>query len=411
MQSIRPHVERPGGRCRYLCLVLLLSCAAPVCADEADAFNFFVGSNVTHDDNVFRLPADSTAEIIPGSRARADTITMSYAGGSFRKTLGRQRVWLDLNLNQSRYARFGLLDFDGHSAGMGADWRLTDLLGGRIGKTRSLQMAGFADIRRNEQNLYTNESEFFSADMWLMADWHLEGELRRTTLDYDKVANRTNNRIEDSRRLGVRYTPRSGNFVLLRVTRTDGRLPNQEVLNNILIDNSYEQEEIATEFTAAVSGQSQLRGAIGETRRQHRNVPERDFSGMTGYLAWDWAPSGKLRTVARVRREIGGANDLLSSYFLTNAINVGINWQATAKTSVSLSYERSRRNYAGDPVAFLSGLEDRLDRIRSASLGVNYQPFRSLLLSCSLSHSERDSNVAGLPFVATSTMLGAQFSF
>lgn len=411
MQSIRPHVERAGGRSRFLCLILLLSCTAPAYADEADAFNFFVGSNVTRDDNVFRLAPDSNTEIIPGSKARADTITMTYAGGSFKKQLGRQRVWMDVNLNQSRYDLFSFLNFDGGSGAAGWDWRLGNLLSGRMGTTYSRQMAGFADLRRTVQNLYDDEAEYASIDFMMHPDWHLESEARHSTRTFDNAANQASNTITDQWKLGVRYTPRDGSFLLLRAITVDGRLPNQQVIGSVRIDNSYEQSELGIEFGTSLNGLSRISGLLAEVRREHQNVPERDFRGLVGNIGWDWAVTGKTTLSGKLRREIGATNDLQSSYILTDGINLGMSWQPTAKITARLNYDRAYRDYAGDPFRELAGLQDRSDRVDSLSLSVNYQVMTSLSLSFNLTRSERESNVPTLPFVATSAMIGAQIAF
>ena len=272
-------------------------------------------------------------------------------------------------------------------------------------------MAGFADLRRTIQNLYTSESEYVSADVWVASDWHLETEFRRFTQDYDAVVNQTSNRIEDSRKFGVRYTPRSGSYILLRSIVTDGSLPNQQSIGAFRIDNSYEQSDFGTDFGTTLTGNSQLRGTLAQTRRKHRNVPERDFAGLTGNLAWDWSLSGKSVLRAKVRREIGAYNDLTASYILTNGANIAWNYQATAKTLVVLSYDYSRRLFGGDPIRELAGIEDRQDRLNSISLNVTYQPTTSVTLSLNLTRAERDSNMEGIPFVANTAMLGAQFSF
>lgn len=411
MHSIRPFVDRAGGRASFLLLALLLSVTPGVQADEGDVFNFFVGSNITYDDNVFRLSPDSTVEIIPGSTARSDTITMVSAGGNFKKMLGRQRIWLDLNLNQSRYDRFAFLDFDGHSNAAGWDWRLGNKLSGKLAKTSARQMAGFADLRRTVQNLYDNESELASLDYWFAANWHFETEMRRNSIEYDAKANQTGNRIEDGIKFGFRYTPRDGSYILLRALAADGRLPNQQVVADRRIDNSYKQSEIGIEFSTDISGPSIFRGVLAQTQREHENVPERDFSGITGNLGWQWAVTGKTQLNARVRREIGASNDLLASYILTNGANIGMTWQPTGKISAILNYDFSKRDYAGDPITELAGLEDRKDRINTLSLNVSYELMRNLAVTLNLVRSRRDSNVPGLPFVDNMATLGARFSF
>lgn len=411
MQSISPPVERTWARLLLIVPCLLVLCSTPVRADEADAFNFTVGSTRTRDDNVFRLSPDTNTLAVLGTRERGDTISNSYLSGTFNKSIGRQRLLVDVNLNQNRYERFSFLDFDGSNLAANLDWRLSNLLSGRIGRTRMSSLGSFADLRDPVKNIYTTEATYASLDFWLQPDWHLEAELRRSTAGNESSTNKIGDSVVDQWKAGLRYTPRNGSQILIRAIRMDGRLPNREFVAGSFIDNSYQQSELGIEALSPLTGKSRVTAILAQTRREHANVPSRDFSGLTGSLKWDWAVGGKLQVVSRVRREIGASGDLLASYILTDGADLSLNWMPTAKTTVSLRYDTSRRDFAGDPVSFLAGQEKREDRLDSLSLNLSYRPMQSVVLTLGVTRSQRDSNFAGLPFEVTSTSLGGQFSF
>lgn len=411
MQSIRPPVERTWARLLLIVPCLLVLYCTQVRADEADAFNFTLGSNRTRDDNVFRLSPDTDALAVLGSRERGDTISNSYLVGTFSKLIGRQRLLLDVNLNQSRYEGFSFLDYDGSNLAASLDWRLTNLLSGRIGRTRVSSLGSFADLRDPVKNIYTTEATYASLDFWVLPDWHVEAELRRSTAGNESNTNRIGDSVVDQWKAGLRYTPRNGSQILIRAIRMDGRLPNREFVAGSFIDNSYQQSELGIEALSPLTGKSRVTAVLAQTQREHVNVPSRDFSGITGSLKWDWAVSGKLQLASRVRREVGASGDLLASYILTDGADLTLNWLPTAKITLSLRYDKSRRDFSGDPVSFLAGQEKRQDQLDTLSLNLSYRPMQSVMLTLGLTRSQRDSNFAGLPFEVTSSTLGGQFSF
>lgn len=407
MQVYTPYCRRAA----VLILPLLLF-AAPACADQADAFNFSVGGTRSHDDNVFRLSSTTNAQAVIGSSERGDTINSQFVSGSFNKLVGRQQLSVDLNLTDTRYDRFTFLDYKGGSAKGAFNWRLTDIVSGSIGKTRTRNLYGFGDFRSPVQNIVTTDSEYANLDLWLDPDWHLEGSLRRNTAKNGSALNRSSDSTTDIVTTGVRYTPRSGSSVLLRAITTEGKYPNLVFVSGSQTDNSYSQKDIGFDFSWLATGQSRFTGTLNQTSREHRNVKERDFTGVTGGAGWEWMPTGATSMLLRWRRDLGGiGGDPLASYIVTDVTTLRLNWTPTAKLMVSAVYEQRDRNYAGDPVAILDRLEKRRDRQEMLNLGVSYQLDSSLLLSANLVRDQRQSNYAGMPYLATTRSLTAQFSF
>lgn len=407
MPVITPYCRRAA----VLILPLLLS-VAPACADQADAFNFTVGGTRSRDDNIFRLSANTNTQAVIGGSERGDTISSQFVSGSFNKQVGRQQLSVDLNLTDTRYDRFTFLDYKGGSAKGAFNWRLTDILSGAIGKTRTRSLYGFGDFRSPVQNIVTSDSEYANLDLWIDPDWHLEGGLRRNTAKNGSALNRSSDSVTDIVTAGVRYTPSSGSTVLLRAITTEGKYPNLVFVSGSQTDNSYSQKDVGFDLSWLASGQSRFTATLNQTSREHRNVKERDFTGVTGGAGWEWVPSGATSMQLRWRRDLGGiGGDPLASYIVTDVATLRLTWTPTAKLMVSAVYEQRNRNYAGDPVAILDKLEKRRDRQEMLNLGLSYQLDSSVLLSANLVRDQRQSNYAGMPYLATTRSLSAQFSF
>lgn len=394
--------------------LLILSCVEGAVADEADAFNFFAGANVTHDSNIFRLDDAVDARTRIGTDKRSDTVRNAYVGGTFDKLVGRQRLRVDATANSVTYERFSMLDYNGGNVQGSLNWAITDYLSGTLGKSRNRSQTGFGDIRTTVQNLNTIDAEFASFDLWMptLSSWHLEGNLRHATTLNSSALYQASDSTVDTRSAGVRYAPASAKFYIrLRKTHSDGDYPNRQLVPGATVDNSYHQDETAFEASWQVSGASRLSGTLAHTQRQHDNVPERDFSGATGNFTWDWALTGKTAIATRFNREIGAQEDALSSYVVTEGWSVKPTWMPTAKTQFSLQLEHKHRDFLGDPIAAFSMQAKRRDKIDIAGLSASYQPFRSVLVSFSFSKEKRDSNYFGLSYDDRIVALNAQIGF
>lgn len=391
--------------------VLFLLIAPGVGADEADAFNFFAGANAVRDENVFRLAPGTSAQAAFGSERRSDVIRTTFVGGSFDKLIGRQRLKLDMTLNSVQFEHYSQLDNNGGHVNGELDWRLTDDLTGSVGKNRNRSMPGYRDQRTLVRNILVVDNEFVTADLRLQPSWHLESTASKVTSSNSAQANQPSNSTIDAYSLGIRYTPVSGNYIGLRNTWSKGRYPNLQFVSGALVDNGFSQDDAALEASWALTGASRLGGVLAYTERTHENVPQRNFSGFTGNATWDWVPTGKLSMVTRIRREIGAQNDLLSSYALTDAYSLTSTWAPSAKTSLRLNYERAKRSFLGDPVAALSSIPKRHDKLDILSLTAIYQPTQSLSLSMSITNEKRDSNYASFAYEDNIVMANVQLTF
>lgn len=361
-------------------------------ADEADALNWIAGVNWMRDDNLFRLTPGANAQAILGTNQRSDTTRITFLGVGFDRSYSRQHVKLNAQINSVDYERFSFLDYRGGNLSAQWDWALTDRLSGYVNKNRTRSLSGFSDLRTPVQNINTFDNLSAQINWKLGADWMVGVGRLASSSENSSNQTVTSNTEVDEHWLLLRYLRPAGGTITLRTAEQDGFSPNKQLVFGQLIDNSYTQRNVTAELDYPLTGQSTVTAALGQSKRTHRELPSRNFSGATGNLGWTWQVSGKTALITRVARVIGAQTDLLSSYAVTDTIAFTPIWTPTAKTQFSLSIEQRKRSFEGDPVTALSFVPKREDTTRVASLSINYRPTRMITLNVAMNREQRRSN-------------------
>ena len=398
-------------RASVLAAVVLASSA--VHADEADAFNFIVGQTITHDDNLFRRS--------DGSSPRSDTIYTTYAGITFDKLLSRQQLHADLSYNINRFSQFSALDYNGLRANANWGWQFGNYLKGTLSYERNRQLIDFGSLnpedRSSVRDVNTYDRLYASADWWFHPEYSFGAGYSRTSSSYSSAERQASEYDANAVEINAKFQPKTGNLIGLSLRQTKGNYPNRQVAVDpstgailATVDNSFDQTDSEVNGDWRLTGQSRVFGRLGYTTRSHEQIPQRDFSGMTGRLTYNWALEGKTNLNVTIRREIDAVEETNASYVLTNGISVNPVWNPTAKISLSAKYDWSKRRYQGDPDR-TSDQPIRKDTVNTASISGTYLPLRSLQLSLTLQHERRTSSRALADYSDNLASLSAQFSF
>lgn len=327
--------------------------------------------------------------------------------------LSRQFFTLNATATQSQFQTNSRLDNIAYNVRGAMNWVVGSNWDGDLGATFVESLGSFADTRSTQKNLRTTQSVFGSAMYRVYYDWKLRAALTQTTLENGAANFRAGNREDTVLELGSRYYSKGGDsFVGLNLKNTDGRFPNREVVPGLSrVDNSYRQYDLQGTVDWRYSGETRLSGAAGWTRRQHDEVSERNFNGLTGRMTVNYALSGKTIINATLRREIGAIEDVVSNYILTQGFNIGPSYAATGKVNVGVSYDYSQRKFLGDPGFIVTGFAPRVDNIQTFSLNVGYTPVRNVIVNASLSQSIRNSNRLLSDYSATTFTISGQLTF
>jgi len=158
-----------------------------------------------------------------------------------------------------------------------------------------------------------------------------------------------------------------------------------------------------------VSGKSAADLTLGHINRQHPQFAQRDYSGMTAAVNFNWSMSGKTALTASWARELSSYQTNYASYAQKDRFSVGPTWQVSPKVAIRLRHTVTQINYLGAPASVT--LPAREDTTQDASLSVDWQPYKRLNLYASLQKATRESNFAGLDFDSNIANFSAQYSF
>lgn len=384
-------------RSLFVCL-LPLAAALPAHADEADVINFRASVNLLHDDNLFRASRN----------AQADTIATTIAGVDFNKRISLQQLvgqvsWVDTRYGKNDYLNAGNLHYNGRWL-----WAVGSNLTGEVAASRAAVQNFFSDFPGlRQRNIRTTESQRFALDYAVHPSWHVTGGVSRMTVSNDQLLPQESDFEANSVLMGLRHTPKSGNWLGFQTRHTEGRYTKRPFSAASQFDNEF--KETGQEFTVGwePTGHSAFNGRLEFVQRRHANFSSRDFSGVTGQLGYQYRYSAKTLLTATYLRGINAFQDILgsSSYYVADDLVLGSRWDATAKISVSTRFGYSQRRYQGQLPGFAG--PTREDDLYRMGVDLSYQAYRWLELKGGLSAERRNSSFSGLDYTNRQLLLSA----
>lgn len=379
----------------------------PAFAASDDVFRPYVGYSLVHEDNVLGVP-DGAA---PSGEKHADTSRHAETGLIFNKRINQQVLSAKLNFSHITYERLRVLDNDSKDLLANWNWHVGNHIEGNLGTSYVQALTPFVNFHNQERNLRTQQREFFDGAWRLHPSWRLRAGFSHDKLSYDLASQQVGNRNEDTSELGVDYLAPSGSTIGVQLRHTRGDLPNPQQIDSLVVDNSYDQNEIKAKVNWLVTGKTQLQFLGGYVRRKHDFFPARDYSGLNARVIANWQPTGKIGVTLSGWREIGALDDLTASYTLNQGVSVGSTWDMTVKLRLEGQLKHETSDYSGT-AAFASLLSaDRKDTFRTASLKLIYRPTDHLQLAALLYRKNRDSTLDGLNTPNSGLMLSSRYEF
>ncbi len=380
-------------------------------AEQGDVLRPYVSYGVTYDDNLLRVNSAADAIASFGSEQTSDTINRATVGIIIDKQISLQRININLELNRDTFNRFSILDNDGRDFSGKWNWHLGNHLEGNLGASYTRSLGTFLEFRQLVRNDRTQNRKFADLAWRFHPSWRLRTSASTYDLENSIAAQRTQNRSEDATEVGVDYLASSGSHVGVQYRQVTGTFPNRQLVGGSLVDNGYQQDEASAVVDWWYSGKTRLQLEAGMVKRNHNQVPARDFTGLTGRATLDWAPTGKITLSLAGWRDINAVDDATASFSVNRGVSLTPAWAITSKLALQgkLSYEQ--RDHAGDPSQVLTAQPRRQDTFRSAMAAVSYTPLQDLQLSFSMQHDERQSNIFQSGFKSNSIMLNGRYEF
>lgn len=410
-QMTRPP-RSPALRPLIAALAATASCAA--WAEDPRPWYLGASAEITRDSNVFRV-ADG-----PG-----DTYTTTSLLGGFEQAIGRQRFYGSGRVGYSRYQTHDNLDNVNYGVSAGWDWATIEKLSGNVNVSANRSLASLSgSTSRPSRNRNLLSAEQLSSGVRWGGDSlvTLFGNYGHSRVRYSTNAFLSSEGSSDTASLGANYRLGGSTTVgiAVRVTRTVN--PHGAALtiipsgpdDYVSTTSNGRNLDLLADWT--YSAQTRVNARVSLSRQTYSGGDSRNFSGLTGSLSANYAPTAKLAFTALLSRDAGnnaayfnsvntttGASTvgLTESSTSTDAISLGATYAATAKISVNsgLLYRRGNLTAGGT------------DSLTQWSLGATYAIARHWQLGCNLGRDSRSVSGAGsFGYDANTVGCSAQFT-
>lgn len=392
-------------------LMALAAGAGSVGAEELPLY-LTLSQSLTRDSNLLRDNNDR----------RSDTISVTTVAGGLNKAYGRQNYRVSASASRNAYSDNKQFDNDGYAVSaevaseVGSNFKVT------LNAGASQFLPNFEDqFNRTTRNTERNRQASVDVRYGLYGRWSVNAGASYSKVDYQVTE--SENKTSQSVFAGVRYLPSDLAYIGLTLYRTDTELPNRRLVTTTAVGEDIERTSLNLDTVWQVTGFSRLSGRLGVTSEKHPQDRRRDFDGLTGSASWTFTPAGKatyaLSWVRDTNNEGGGTfNSTAGQLFsankrLTNSLSATVTWQATAKIKLNANYTHAQ--YEEDSELLLAGVtpvssDEQTGRYNAVSLGVSYQPLRSVGLGCDMQRYDRTASVFSRAYDGNSVACRASFT-
>jgi hypothetical protein len=409
MRTESAAMARPALRGALGGTVCALALCSPPAWAEGPGWGGAVTQSLSHDSNLFRLPGGTWPA--PGA-SRSDTVSTTSLDLSLDQPLGRQRLSGQAGLQALRY-RFH--DEQNHEAAQGAlrlDWETAQRLSGQVraAAARTLRpLDPDAALAPRQRNLETDREAAALVRLGGAGLLSLEGQIGVRSVDFSDPAFDSAELRSRSASLGLRWRPSGVSSWGAAWRETRGHYP--DAATSPGLDDRYRSRALDLWLVWAPSGAHRLYLRASPTRARYDLREERNFSGLTGALAWQWAPRSPWRLAVRAVRDLGqdaylerygydgtGAEVLpgghLDEGVVLTRLAVTAEKDVTAKVKAVATVASTRRTLAlsagtnGAPPSSTRGH----DTTSQAALGLRWAPRRNSQLGCEAATERRQAD-------------------
>lgn len=404
-------MQRMTMRGKLALLMVFAMASTSARADSDDTFMPYVRGLYNYDSNLFRLQNDQAAMTQLGTTNTAESYHTFAAGMDMNWRISRQAIKARIEFNRTRYDTYSVLDYDGRDALLQWNWLVGSAAAGDVGITDNAIQGSFANINQPISNLVTVRSGYFHGDVKLDSRWKLKTGVVKTESTNSAASSQILDSTVNTVTAGLQYQTTKGSLIEWASQFSDGKYPNRQIVGLAPVDNGYRQWDHGVITTWAPSGKTKVLGRLNYTQRSYADVPQRDFSGLTGRLAGDWLVTDKTTLELAVYRDIGVVENNTASYSLNQGVDLSADWRATSKLAFNTKFSHVNIDYTGDPGFVLTSAPARQDQLTTLQAGVNYAVLRNTKLGAVLQRGVRNSSQALASYSYNSAMINLRSEF
>lgn len=381
---------------------------------------FSVSGGYYHDDNVFRL--SDNAPLPTGITEKSDNIYRLGLGLRADLPISRQRVLIDAQVNNYAYDRYSGLDHVDYRAGAAWRWVAGQRLSGELSYGQRRYLADLGEIQAPIKDLITEDRAIASGGFRVTPRWRVRGAAEYRQWDHSEPTRSSLDLETTVWTIGLDYVTPANNSVGGQFRYVNGDYKNRQTVGSIPVVNDFDEYETSAVLHWILTGRSVFDARLGYTKREHDQVPERDFDGFTGRVTLTYEAGAKTLIAGSAWREIRSVEEIgtleqaAASYVLATGASIGPSWAPTSKLVFELKAVYERREYAGDPGPAFNvfpgapGVE-REDTFNGIRIAAGYTPRRNLKFSLAAERGDRESNILFRDYDYTRISANASFQF
>jgi hypothetical protein len=352
-----------------------------------------ISQSIGHDSNVFRV-RDS-------DRKTPDVFFVTSLLAGINAPVGRQRLYADAAVRFTKFQDVNQLDSEGYNLNAGIDWETAGRLSGNVGIVARQSLAEFGvggAAGSTELNL-ERAQELRGSVVW-GAQQTLGAELAGSTsnLDYSNRLAASQRLQQSSLSAGVRYRPSAQLRLGLGVRQTDGKYPDFFTAGpSSFAPLEFDRQDVDLTAAWVPTGFSSLDARLSSTRQDYTQDPARDFSGVTGELAWTYVPTGRLTFRTSILRDTGsgatfqqlgtaGSTTVGESSGVATGLRLNVTYAVTGKINAELGLASTQRDFGGA----VGGSET----LNQYTLGAQWAYSRAMSFGCRYTGETRSASSA-----------------
>lgn len=344
-----------------------------------------------HDSNLFRLSSDADSEAILGTSDKSDNVYLVGAGARVEMEKSRQKFFIDGSAEQSWYQNFSDLDNTTNALQGEWDWQVGNDWNGKLGAGHRRYLESFANIQENVKDMINRDRAYGSANYQPVSylRFSVDGDWVKT--DHGAETRQELDSRADSAAFTVSWVTPAENTMGIRLRTTDATYDDAPASS--VASRDFTEDEYSFVATWRVTGASIFRGRLGRTEREFDQSPDRNFSGPTWRLGYEWTPTGKTALELAIWRELHGFEDLSGEYVRTTGIGIFPAWSVMPKLILQGKALYQTRDYFGSaaPVPASGVREDHELLFQVAGI---WTPLRLTQLILAVESGKRTSNQA-----------------
>ncbi|MFA5983227.1 MAG: outer membrane beta-barrel protein [Methylococcaceae bacterium] len=385
-----------GLRFLSICLFCLACCLSSVklyaAASETDTFKPYLSSSILYDSNYLRLSKSASPSITGGVNDFSEVLKQASAGFDVDWKISRQHILIKANINQNWFENFTSLDYLGWNNRAQWDWQVGNQLNGEIGYGNRKFLGTYNQLNAFIPNLSTTQEYFANAGYLFHPNARLKLGVFRTDSQFDSVSRATSNILEDNFEANLQYISPSSNIIGFRFLGTDGRYPQRQFIPTQILDTAYSRFNYQLTWDWRLDSKFRIDGNAGYTEQNFEHFRVQNFSSVVGQLNLHWQYSEKTLLELNLKREIGQALNVNSSFIQIQGVEFNARWQLSPKLVLQLPLSYQEQAFLGQSGASFANLPQQINQLTSVGLNLSYLSFNGFTINSLVSYENRDSN-------------------